>query len=188
MFKTVYAVSAILMIVLWGLLLVLIMAETKKLLKQGRKRKEKTMAEIIVGFIVSLIKITLSVIVPVWNTIMACIVLFGFTTLVQKIPEQVEESFEPIDLSLFDDKAKQILSYLFDHKENQVITLDEIVENLEMSYESVWTRCNNVLKSENYIRIEPVIIASTTNTVLAYRITDKGKIKIEELRMKNPAE
>lgn len=97
MFKMVYAVSAILMIVLWSLLLALIITETKKLLKQGRKRKEKTMTEMIVDFIVSLIKIILSVIVPVWNTIVVCVILFGFTTLVQKIPEQVEESFEPIN-------------------------------------------------------------------------------------------
>jgi hypothetical protein len=86
--------------ILWLLLFVAIWVEHIEKRKQGRIRKEKPRNQVFIEGIVSTIKIALSIIVPVWNTIMFIFVLATFDEALKRVPEEVEKNYQPLENSI----------------------------------------------------------------------------------------
>lgn len=99
-FKVLYTSSMIGISILWLLLFVAIWVEHIEMKKQGRIRKEKPRNQVWIEGIVGIIKITLAIIVPVWNTIMFIIILATFDKSLKSVPEVVKESYKPLENSI----------------------------------------------------------------------------------------
>ena len=99
-FKVLYTSSMIGISILWLLLFVAIWVECIEMKKQGRIRKEKPRSQVFIEKIVSIIKIVLSIIVPVWNTIMFIFMLATFDDALKRIPETVEKNYKPLENSI----------------------------------------------------------------------------------------
>ena len=98
--KVLYTSSMIGISILWLLLFVAIWAEHIEKRKQGRIKKEKPKNQVWIEGIVGIIKIALSIIVPVWNTLMFIFMLATFDNALKRVPEVVEKNYQPLENSI----------------------------------------------------------------------------------------
>lgn len=99
-FKVLYTSSMIGISILWLLLFVAVWVEHIEMKKQGRIRKEKPRNQVWIEGIVGIIKLALSIIVPVWNTFMFIFMLATFDNALKRVPEVVEKNYEPLENSI----------------------------------------------------------------------------------------
>ena len=99
-FKVLYVSSMIGISILWLLLFVAIWVEHIEKRKQKRIRKEKPRNQVWIEGIVGIIKLALSIIVPVWNTFMFIFMLATFDNALKRVPEVVEKNYEPLENSI----------------------------------------------------------------------------------------
>ena len=99
-FKVLYTSSMIGMSILWLLLFIAIWVEHIEKRKQKRIRKERPKSQVWIEGIVGIIKIALSIIIPVWNTIMFIFMLATFDNALTRVPKVVEKNYEPLENSI----------------------------------------------------------------------------------------
>ena len=99
-FKVLYVSSMIGMSILWLLLFIAIWVEYIEKRKQKRIRKERPRNQVWIEGIVGIIKIALSIIVPVWNTIMFIFMLATFDNALTRVPIVVEKNYQPLENSI----------------------------------------------------------------------------------------